>query len=110
MADAGRDYDQVATLVESDRERRSCRRAAAAERVRAHACLSPAHLDWTPRPERRPLWANQIDVPHAVEVLIINCGHAATRTDLRPNVELYVRPAVLSSAMEGFALPPGIER
>src|ERR1700680_487691 len=97
--------DHVAAVVEDHRYRALPWKFG--KRVSAIAPLHAAYHDWPTRGKRRDAATDQIEVTHAIEILVIcDTGGAITGTQFRTEIDVYFAAAVRGLAGERLACSP----
>src|SRR5258708_15751299 len=87
MRQHDRRNNHVAAVIEDDRDRALPWRRRSGERVSTMATVHAADPDWQARGERRNVAADQIEVAHAIEVLVIfHPRRAVSQTELRAEI------------------------
>src|SRR5882672_4233887 len=101
MRQQDRRNSHVATVIEDDRYCTPPRRCLSGECVYAIATVQSADPDRPARGERRDLAPGQIEVAHAIEVLVIcHTSSAITEAELGTEIKLYFAAAIRGLALE----------
>jgi len=101
----------IAAVVERHRKRRIRCAVGRCDPIRPTAAFHPRDVDLPTRPQNRNLFAHQAEVAQAFEFSVIgNACLAVAKSDLGPDVEVDLDPAIRRRAAEGFAFAPFVGR